>query len=104
MIQRGGGASLLLEPLQSIRVLGERGWKHLDRHVALEPFIAGAVDLSHPARADEISQQIRSQTSARRIPHPAKIIGRDLRRTCRDSRDLRDRRTASNCSTRDSQL
>ena len=49
MIQRRGGARLLLEALESIRIERARGGQDLDGDVASQPRIARAVDLSHAA-------------------------------------------------------
>ena len=52
MVERAGGPRLLLEAAQALGVGGERGGQHLDRDVAAEPRVAGAVDLAHAARAE----------------------------------------------------
>jgi hypothetical protein len=52
MIQRRGGAGLGLEAGQEVGVRGDRGRQDLDREHAIEPGIAHAVDLTHPARPE----------------------------------------------------
>ena len=52
MVQRRGGARLLLEALAALGVGRELRREDLDRDVAAEAGVAGAIDLSHPARAD----------------------------------------------------
>jgi hypothetical protein len=49
MVEGRHRARLALESSQPLRARGYIGWKHLDRHVASEPRIAGAIDLSHSA-------------------------------------------------------
>ena len=53
MVDLSRGAGLLLEALQAIRVGGEALGQHLDRHVAREAVVAGAIDLPHAARAEK---------------------------------------------------
>ena len=52
VIERGDGARLLLEAAQPVRIGREPRGQDLDRDVAPEPRVAGAVHLAHPARAD----------------------------------------------------
>ena len=52
VVQDARRPRLRLEALQAIRILRERRRQHLDRHLAPEPRVARAVDLSHPAGAD----------------------------------------------------
>ncbi len=53
MIQCGGGAGLLFEAFQALRVLGELSAEHLDGDGALQLEVLGFVDFSHAAGADE---------------------------------------------------
>ena len=53
VIQRGQQPRLALEPAAAIGIGGKNIRQNLDRHVAPEPRIAGAVDVSHPACAEE---------------------------------------------------
>ena len=43
--------------------------KHLERDLASEPRVAGAVDLAHPPRADQRDDFVRAKTSAHREWH-----------------------------------
>ena len=53
VIQRRSGARFLLEALKPAGIgRGVRG-KNLDRDVAPEPRVAGAIDLAHPAGAEQ---------------------------------------------------
>jgi hypothetical protein len=49
VIQRGGGAGLLLESREAIDVGRKRGGQDLDRDVTPQPRITGAVDFAHAA-------------------------------------------------------
>ena len=51
MIQRGGGAGLLLEPLEALWCRRDARGQDFDRHVAIETQIVGPVDLAHTACA-----------------------------------------------------
>lgn len=52
MIQRGYRARLLLETPQAVHVLGQGRGEDLDRDLAPEPRIFGAIYFAHAARAD----------------------------------------------------
>ena len=52
MIQPTRRASLALKARQAFGVPGELARKHFDGDIALDPRVAGAIDLSHTARAD----------------------------------------------------
>ena len=52
MIQRGERLRFALETRQAIRVRGERVRQHLDRDLAAEAGVGGAVHLAHAAFAD----------------------------------------------------
>ncbi len=62
MVQRRGGAGLLLEAPQPVGIGGERRRQHLDRDVAPEPRVAGAVDLAHAASAERADDFIRTES------------------------------------------
>ena len=51
MVQPGGGARLLLEPLQSVCVPLEVAGQEFQRHVAAQPAVLGFVHYSHAAGA-----------------------------------------------------
>jgi hypothetical protein len=75
VVQRRRGTGFLFESLQAAGVGGERRGEHLDRHVASEPRIAGAVDLAHPTGAKRGDDLVRPKTSARLQGQCAAIIG-----------------------------
>ena len=59
MIQRGEHARLALEPRQPVRIVNDRIGKDLDRDLAVEARIAGAIDLAHATgaeRADDLDR------------------------------------------------
>ena len=64
MVQCAGGARLLLESPQPVRVAGKSGGQHLDRDLALQPRIACAIDFAHSARADLPQDFIRTDARA----------------------------------------
>ena len=53
VVQGGEDASFALEPREPIRIGRERGRQELDRDVTAKPRVAGAIDLAHPAGADQ---------------------------------------------------
>ena len=53
VIERGGDPRLAQEALAEALVLGELGGDHLERDLASEPLLLGAVDRAHPPSADE---------------------------------------------------
>ena len=65
MRERGDGLRLALEARAAIRIVGERRRQDLDGDVAVEPRIAGAIDLAHAARADGAEHLVRSKTGYR---------------------------------------
>src|SRR5262245_19962195 len=52
MVERGGGASLLLEAAHASGVPAELGGEQLERDLATELRIFSQVDFAHPARAE----------------------------------------------------
>ena len=52
VIERREQLGLALEARQALGVRRERGRQHLDRHVAVELRVGGAIHLAHPARAE----------------------------------------------------
>ena len=75
MIQRRGSPRFLLEALQAFRIGGERGRQHFDGHVAAEPRVARAVDLAHPAGANEREDIVGAEASAGSQGHGCGIRG-----------------------------
>jgi hypothetical protein len=68
---------LALEALQALAVLDEGGGQDLDRHVAAELGVVGAIDLAHPALAelggdaivgDRLADQLRGQRPSPNAP------------------------------------
>ena len=53
MVQRRGGSRFLLEALQPVGIGARRSRENLDRDVAPEARVARAIDLAHPARAEQ---------------------------------------------------
>ena len=52
MIERGERLRFTLEARQAIGIGREQLGQHLDRDVAVETRVAGAIDLAHAARAE----------------------------------------------------
>jgi len=52
VVERGDGAGLALEALQPLGLTGQRLGEDLDRHLATQPRVESAVDLTHPAGAE----------------------------------------------------
>ena len=69
MVQGRGRARLLCEALQPLRIAGERRGENLDGDIAIQPGIAGAVNLAHAARAQRRLNFIRAEFHARRQGH-----------------------------------
>jgi hypothetical protein len=55
---------LVLEALEPVLVLGEVVMHDLERHLAREPLVARAVDLAHPALAEESEHLVRPDPDA----------------------------------------
>ena len=64
VVQGRGRARFLLEALAAIGMGGRVGRQHLDRHVAPEPGVGRAIDLSHPARADRGRDTVLAEAAA----------------------------------------
>ena len=80
MIERGEHPGLALEAGQPLRIAHEERRQDLDRHVAPEPGVVGAVDLAHPAFAEQRPDLIRPNTvdhpnSTPNIPDPVESGG-----------------------------
>ena len=69
MAQSGGGFGLDLEALQSIRFGGDKLGENFDGDVAIQPGIAGAVDLAHTAGAEWSEDFILAKLGARDQRH-----------------------------------
>jgi hypothetical protein len=66
MIERREQPCLALEPREAIGIGREARRQHLDRHIASELRIAGAVDFAHPAAAERRENLVRTETSTAR--------------------------------------
>ncbi len=64
MIQRCDGSRFALEPLAGPRVAGVQRGKNLDGDRAVEPRVAGLVDVAHPAGAEAGYQLVGPQACA----------------------------------------
>jgi hypothetical protein len=49
---------LRLKASKPVRILRDEGWQDLDRYVALQGWIAGAIDLAHSACTQEVENFI----------------------------------------------
>ena len=76
MIERRENLGFTLEPHQALRIGGHAGGQHLDRNVALQARIAGAIHLTHPTRADRRFDAIGADARARRQRHGATLSAR----------------------------
>ncbi len=65
MIQRGGGAGLLLEAAQAFGVARKSGRQHLDGHIASQSRIPGAIHLTHATGTEGRNDFIRPEFRAR---------------------------------------
>ena len=64
MIERCERAGLALEARQPFMVVGKAFGQHFQRHVAIELCIAGAVHLTHSARANRRDNLVRPEPLA----------------------------------------
>ena len=64
MVQCAGGLRLVGEPLASCRISsGAR--KYFDGHIALQPWIAGAIHVAHAAGAQQADDVVGTETGGR---------------------------------------
>ena len=75
MVQRGNRLRFGREPAKALGIGGNRRVQDLDGDIAVEPRIAGAVDLAHPAGADEPDDLVRTETVTRLQRHGRIISG-----------------------------
>jgi hypothetical protein len=68
VIERAGRAGFALETGDAVRVARQGGGQYLDGHLALQPRIAGAPDLAHPAPAQQLHNLEVAQLGARAEP------------------------------------
>ena len=64
MIERAGGARLLLEARQVVAVLRHRRGEDLERHLAPDARVARAIDLAHAAGAERAGDLVGSEAGA----------------------------------------
>ena len=64
MVQGAGGLRLVGESLASCRI-GSGAREHLDRHIALQPWIASAIHVTHTARAQGADDVVGTETGGR---------------------------------------
>ena len=64
MVERGEDSRFALETRQPLGGTGQRLGQNLDRHIAAQSRIAGAVDFAHPAHANHRTELIGAQRAA----------------------------------------
>ena len=64
MFEPRNTARLALESLAADRIVGQRRRHHFDRHGAIEASVGGAIDLPHPALADQPEDFIGTESCA----------------------------------------
>src|ERR1051326_3305484 len=74
MVQRRDCARFPLEALLRFWAGREMLGEHFDRDDALQSCVAGAIDFSHPSRAQRRLNLVRSEFRTRREGHNARII------------------------------
>jgi len=94
MIERGQHASLAVEPSSTVWVSQKYFGQDLDRDVASEPCVAGAIDLAHASGPEERDDFIRADVAA--CPHGhlntfvgASVLEIDVTEACYTRRPLR---------------
>ena len=60
---------LLCEAMQAFGIGRETGWEDFDGDIAAQPRVAGAIDFTHPARAERRENFVRAQAGAGRKRH-----------------------------------
>ena len=74
VVERRGGARLLLEARATLGIGRDSGRQDLDRDLAPEPRVAGAEHLAHASRTDGSHDLIRTEPGARREGHLWTVI------------------------------
>ena len=95
MIQRGEHLRFAAKPGHAVGIQRERRRQHLDRRVAIEPGVVGAIDLAHPARADGGDDLVRANAGPRGQCHRAAPRSLDP-----DDRLARQRKCVERCDVR----
>jgi hypothetical protein len=78
MIERGQYAGLAVEPSSTVGVGQPHLGQDLDRHVASEPRVAGAIDLAHASGPEERDDFIRADVAACTHGHLNRMIDEDM--------------------------
>src|SRR5438105_50506 len=82
VIECGGRAGFLLKAAQPISVFRKISWQDFDRDFAIQASIAGAIDFTHPTRAEWGENFIRPKLITCHNGHQDETSGVDL--TCSD--------------------
>jgi hypothetical protein len=61
MVERGEHAGFAFEAREPVRIAEERGGQHLDRDLAPEMRVAGAVHLAHASGAQQAQDRVRTE-------------------------------------------
>ena len=69
VVERGGGARLLREPAPGVVVQAASREEGFQRDVAVQPGVAGAIDLAHASGAERLEDLIRAESCAWRKCH-----------------------------------
>jgi hypothetical protein len=69
VLERGQHLGFALKPRQAVGIRGEQIWQDLQRNVAIEPAVAGAIDLAHATRTDLGDNFIGAKTRPGSEPH-----------------------------------
>ena len=84
MVERGEHARFTLEARQAVGSAVNGARQDLDRHIAAEPRIAGAIDLAHSTRANAFLQLVDADPPARQ--HGSGPAAHQLRGRCERGR------------------
>ena len=91
VVERAGGASLLLEACEALGVCRELRGQHFDRHVAPDLRVAREIDLAHPALAEQgadfvaAEAGVRGKNHARKSQNAASRLHKNLLSRCEKS-------------------
>jgi hypothetical protein len=75
VVERRQRLRLAREPGQSLRIARKDLRQHFQRDVAIEPGVAGAVDLAHSAGADRSQHFVGTEPGPRRERHGGEYTG-----------------------------
>ena len=85
MIERGEHLRFTTEAREAIGIARDAGQQNLDRNQAIQPGVAGPVDLAHPARADPRVDLIRADAQALETLRGDGVFDLNLQRASRGS-------------------